>query len=215
MQKFSDRTCSIRHTEMSKDAERIYDLYQVEFNRRWGIDSIWSELIGGSGKQLFAAEFSEHGEEAYRRSVVLPIRNAYYQAHVADERWETLSKLKLSEPILDYGCGVGYLCSWLKSRGFNKVYGYDLSGIQFDVAKSVGVVPWNKEPVNTILCINVLEHLEKPKELLRELIETGARIIANVCEDEGEKSHVASIADMKECKRIIQCVGYLYENNNS
>jgi SAM-dependent methyltransferase len=204
------RISNIRFRDISDDATDVYAVFQGEFERRWDIKPVWSEIIGAAGKQLFAAEFSELGPASYKQSVVLAIRNAYYQAYNIDKRWNQLKEFELREPILDYGCGVGYLCAWLKSKGFKTVYGYDLPGIQFDIAKRAGVVPWDKQPVNTILCLNVLEHIEEPKKLLRELIETGARVIANVDDDTSEVSHIASAEDVKECKRIIQCAGQLF-----
>ena len=204
---------------MDSRSRRIWKVYADIFKRRWGIDEQTSEFIGMASKNLFAAEFKEHGHDAYRTSLVLPIRNSYYASQVTEKRWGYLKCMKLESPIFDYGCGVGFLLLWLKDVGFTDLHGYEVPGVQRDVLSDVspehGIVinaPLPLNYVHTSICLNVLEHLEKPLLTLDFLKSHSKQVIANVCLDREEASHVAPLDELKECELLLRQWGTLYED---
>lgn len=197
----------------SQDAADVWNVYANEFKERWGIDHAVSAVVGARSKSIFAAEFHEHGAKSYKSSVILPIRNAFYAASQADERWEKLSGAALVEPILDYGCGVGVQLLWLKRHGFRDLYGHELPGIQRSIMASVfqkhGINVWAGEPVKTILCLNVLEHVADPVAMLTGLMKEGRRVIANICTDH-DSPHIAPHDKLEECRKMLEASGGLY-----
>ncbi len=92
-----------------------------------------------------------------------------------------LSKFKVSKKtILDFGCGKGHFIQQLSMRGWEvkgietareraefgiNVYGLDINTHNYQTGLIHG------GPFNIITLFHVVEHLSKPKELLRELIE--------------------------------------------
>jgi methyltransferase family protein len=197
----------------SAEAAEVWNLYADEFEKRWGIPRDVSAVIGARSKSLYAAEFMERGTRTYRDSVVLPIRNAFYSASQIDERWKVLKDMNLREPILDYGCGVGFQLVWLKRHGFKRLYGHELPGVQHKVMKSMfikhGIQQWKCRFVNTVLCFNVLEHVKDPVALLEKLQMVGRRVIANICVDH-DASHIASHEDLDICRSILEAKETLY-----
>lgn len=191
----------------------LWNVYADEFMRRWGIDRQVAALVGARGKQVFAAEFYEHGGNAYRDSVLLPIRNAWYAAAAVMDRWEILKMLDPSKSLLDYGCGVGMQLLFLRQHGFTDLYAHDIPGIQHDVMQSVteryGIAQWDGRKVETVICINVLEHVENPVELLTTLMQIGTRVIANICLDH-DTPHIAPEAELEKCRTMLTEHGGLY-----
>lgn len=197
----------------SREAVDVWGVYADEFRRRWGIDRDVAAVIGARAKSVFSAEFKEHGAESYRTSVLLPIRNAFYGASVIDGRWERLAPMGLVEPVLDYGCGVGLMLVWMKKHGFTDLFGYEVPGIQREIMASVfgkhGIKPWSGEPVNTVTCINVLEHVADPVAMLTGLMKEGRRVIANICTDH-DSPHIAPHDKLEECRKMLEAHGGLY-----
>lgn len=97
--------------------------------------------------------------------------------------------------ILDYGGGIGDLSLALRQKGFSVTYG-DVDGQTFNFAKSlflknnisVRMVNLLKENIgdnyDTIICIDVIEHIENQKEVLALLVSrlniNGILIITNL-----------------------------------
>ncbi len=71
--------------------------------------------------------------------------------------------LKKTDRVLDYGCGNGFLIRFLRERGYTNCHGYDPYTDAFQDRKVLGA------SYNWVLCIDVIEHLERPKQLLTEL----------------------------------------------
>lgn len=172
----------------------IYTEYLGAFNRLWGLNTgecLWS----GINRTLFTAEFMENGPEVYSKSILLPLRNAFYSMCVMGNRWENhLSKKELKTPLLDYGCGVGFSLVYLKKKGFKNLYGYELPGPQHRVMSEVlrhnGIKLWRGEKMETVLCSHVLEHVEDPEALLEKLRGIGNQLYAN-CDESPDPAHIA------------------------
>jgi hypothetical protein len=201
---------------MCQRSESIWAEYCAIFKRRWDMDREHVIDIGCAGKTLFAAEFKEHGARAYSDSITLPIRNACYMASKMEGRWESIRNFDIKPPILDYGCGVGFQLLWLDRIGFSGLYGHELPGIQREIMleafKPHGIKPWGEgEPVETVLCMNVLEHLPEPVKALQYLKTIGNRVVANVCLDTDDEPHIAPMAERMKCAELLRSWGTLYE----
>lgn len=198
-------------------AAEIWNEYAAEFQRRWGIDNEVSAIIGARSKTVWAAEYAENGDLAYRTSVILPIRNAFYAASAIDKRWDVLRGMQLEEPILDYGCGVGYQLLWLRRQGFRQLFGYEVQGVQRKVLVAMtekrNIHMWKNEKVATVLCTNMLEHVSDPVGMLNKLLDTGKRVIANVCMSR-DASHIAPYEELDKCRAILESRGTFYHGDD-
>jgi SAM-dependent methyltransferase len=85
--------------------------------------------------------------------------------------------------ILDLGCGLGGYSRTLADRGFDCI-AFDVIEEYVEAARSVGVraerydgdhVPLDDGAVDTVILIEVLEHLEDPGALLREAARVARR----------------------------------------
>jgi hypothetical protein len=209
------------HAKVTKRQYELWKMYGDVFRRRWGFDEWICEYIGIAGGEVFEAEFKERGPSSYTDSVVIPIRNALYQMFLISTRWPRLHEMGLATPILDYGAGVGYLSLWLWSKGYENLYCYEPPGIQREIMKDVfedrGVSVWDEKTpdhFSTVVCINVLEHVENPMALLEKLYGLSNRVIADVCIDEDDKlqgPHIAPKDELRECRRILMENRGLYE----
>jgi len=207
--------------EIPESAMLIWQIYLDIFQRRWGLDSKISEYIGQTAADVFEAEFAEHGLSAYGTSIALPIRNATYQAFLAEWRWKWLREIGIMSPVLDYGCGVGFFSVWLHNKGYKDLYGYELPGVQKSImaeafkTRGIGVWDHDRAGFNTVICLNVLEHVEHPLELLHKLYGLGKRVIADICIDKDEKiqgPHIAPHGELRECEVILRERRGLYEH---
>ena len=84
--------------------------------------------------------------------------------------------------VLDYGAGIGIVSTILAQR--NTVYYYDLPGKTKECAKYINNKVNNKfivcdtheealsKDINCIVCVDVLEHVTNPLELVKEFTET-------------------------------------------
>ncbi len=68
--------------------------------------------------------------------------------------------------MLDYGCGRGLFLQHLRGRGFVNCHGYDPYASQDEFGNRAAL---GKGPFDYILLQDVLEHVEKPSELLAEM----------------------------------------------
>jgi 2-polyprenyl-3-methyl-5-hydroxy-6-metoxy-1,4-benzoquinol methylase len=84
--------------------------------------------------------------------------------------------------ILDYGGGIGDLCIGFAQKGFEVDYA-ELQGLKFEFAKwlfskhnhNISVINLSQEKIfkkyNTILCIDVIEHVKQPEILLKNFVD--------------------------------------------
>jgi hypothetical protein len=201
-------TCSSSSRLVSElpAAGPIYDEYLRVFERRWGIGMQEAVALGAYAKPALSAEFEIRGKAMYQDSVLMAIRNACYQAHTAKLRYHSLEQMGLEKNVFDYGCGIGFLTKYMTAAGHDAV-GYDLPGVQTDIANAVGCRIQEPTPENlkgrTIICLNVIEHLEEPLAFTRDLLETGCRVIANVCMDRCDKQHIAPYEELLQCRALL------------
>jgi hypothetical protein len=179
---------------ISDDVKSILAEYAVWMAAKLDLDVDFMLNLGVSAKPLLGAEFTYGGTDMYKNSVILPIRNLVYTASVMDLRADTLDDIKLDEPILDYGCGVGFTLLYLKRRGYKELYGYEVPGVQCELATEYldahGIKMGVPDKPGTVMCNNVLEHVESPMETLGYLRAMGGRLLANCC-DTDDIDHIA------------------------
>jgi len=203
-------------------ASDIYFEYCDIAKDLYGISRDNALSIGWYGKQLFSAEYAHRGNAAYGDSIGLALRNSFYSMARMVERWKKLEKLDLRAPVLDYGCGVGFTLVWLKHHGHDNLLGYEIQGIQRTIMREMfkrydirEYEPGDK--VNTVLCLNVLEHMEDPVSMLATLRSICPRVYANVDMDDGdpvsgdhEHSHIAPMEQRQACVDSLAAAGGLF-----
>lgn len=199
----------MKHNDYTGLAAEVYRLYLDVFWDKFGLPRGLADLVGHHGEALCESEYRALGEKHYTDSLLICVRNAAYSAARAADRWDNLKPMRLEPPILDYGCGVGFTCLYLEKSGLAPCYGHDLEGLQTQVAESVGVKAWGGEPVNTVLCLNMLEHVPQPVDILKNLRKLTPRVIANICTSP-KHTHIASEDDLLQCKRMLVDTGCLY-----
>jgi 2-polyprenyl-3-methyl-5-hydroxy-6-metoxy-1,4-benzoquinol methylase len=110
---------------------------------------------------------------------------------------------KLGGRILDYGSGVGnFVRRLLELQRFNQVSGMDIMPVPSDLA---GRVEWVEQDLNApvpghdaqfdvIVAIEVIEHLENPRGMMRELfrmLRPGGTVIVTTPNNESWRSFIA------------------------
>jgi 2-polyprenyl-3-methyl-5-hydroxy-6-metoxy-1,4-benzoquinol methylase len=100
-----------------------------------------------------------------------------------------LTKAKTVDSILDVGCGEGFTLNRLKENGIGK----RLEGIEYlqaaiDLGKktypdikitkgNIYELPYKDNSFDLVLCTEVLEHLEKPGDALKELVRVSKKYL--------------------------------------
>jgi len=121
-----------------------------------------------------------------------------------------LKKIK-SPKILEIGCGSGQLAHYIQDEGINHYAGFDFSAKAIDIAKKkdpdlhfwVGDARLNEQyknvDFNTVICLEVLEHVKKDLEILRN-IEQSTNLICSVPNFDAP-SHVRWFTSESQIKR--------------
>ena len=110
--------------------------------------------------------------------------NWFYRKHLEafyEKLYEMIDATE-SESLLDAGCGEGFVVDYLAQRNPNlKLTGIDVSAEAIEYAKahfgerarfrtgSVYKLPFSDKSFDTILCSEVLEHLDDPNRAVSEL----------------------------------------------
>src|ERR1035437_3886429 len=100
-----------------------------------------------------------------------------------------LTASKKVDSILDVGCGEGFTLNRLKEKGIGK----KLEGIEYlpaaidlgkktypDIKITQGTIyelPYKDNSFDLVLCTEVLEHLDKPQDALKELVRVSKRYL--------------------------------------
>lgn len=89
--------------------------------------------------------------------------------------------------IVDVGCGEGYILKFLSHQLQGNLFGLDLYPEVLQTAKentnagfaaaSIYQTPLKNKSVDTVLCLEILEHLEEPKRALQEMIRISKKYI--------------------------------------
>lgn len=111
-----------------------------------------------------------------------------------------IKNFRRNVPILDLGCGQGFMLQYLQSVGFTKLTGIDLSEEQVSIAKSKGfnVIQANvfdfltekKECYDLIFAIDLIEHFSKDELfklllLINEALKPGGVFVLQTPNGEG------------------------------
>lgn len=190
--------------------EIVVGYYKI-FEEMWGINQEKALMLGAAGDVLWEAEVLEYGLDAYRTSVVLPIRNAYWRCSSLPILCNYLRQFPIEEPILDYGCGVGTVSAWLANEQGYDTYAYELPGIQRKVLKAAGdrfgftVLddPTQIKP-KTVLCINVLEHIEHPLPLVQSWFDNGAKYVYANFAYSDQADHIGSHEEGRVIEKMLR-----------
>lgn len=93
----------------------------------------------------------------------------------------------LEGSIVDMGCGEGYVLKFLSHQLQGNLFGLDLYPEVLQTAKennnagfaaaSIYQAPLKNKSVDTVLCLEILEHLEEPKRALQEMIRISKKYI--------------------------------------
>lgn len=110
-----------------------------------------------------------------------------------DSRVDVASRLiERGTRFLDIGCGDGLLCHLVKDK-YEQVYGIDISPRAVEIAKSRGInaervnlntdaLPFEDNYFDTVVCLDVIEHVFDPVRLLAEInrvLKTGGTSIVS------------------------------------
>jgi SAM-dependent methyltransferase len=130
--------------------------------------------------------------------------------HIQLSRFMEESGIARDARILDAGCGPGWLIQELTGRGYQNVAGCDWKAARPDFGFPYTRVDLNQDGLSAysdgqydvVLASEVLEHLENPAHILREL-----RRVA------GPRGHV--FITVPNCWNLFQRVVYLLSGNSS
>jgi len=123
-------------------------------------------------------------------------KTEFYDSFVWDARIQNIKKYSKKGNILDVGSSFGGFLSRAKQAGFD-VYGVEVSKYSSEYAKNKGIETFcgsyldNQYPDNffdVITLIEVIEHLEKPKEVFQKLfrqLRTGGLLVLQTANFEG------------------------------
>lgn len=148
-----------------------------------------------------------------------------------------LVEIKNGDRILDIGCKHAYLCDILTARGLDcNYYGMDISEKvinsvkdkkgNFQVCDVMRGLPFEREQFDYIFCLELLEHVENPtfllKELHRVLVKKGTLllsvpnpynwivILVNIMRLPGSEGHIHSFT-FRDMRTLLEFVGFSIE----
>ncbi len=93
------------------------------------------------------------------------------------------------DSILDAGCGEGFTLEFLRNQKIGKTYeGIDFFKTAIEIGRkihpkvnlkeaSIYALPYKERAFDIVLCTEVLEHLEKPQDALKELFRVSKKYV--------------------------------------
>lgn len=91
---------------------------------------------------------------------------------------DPLKLFKKNAQVLDIGCGTGEIDSVIKNKFGTQAYGLDINTLAVEKARKNGVIakigdveqqwPFNNSSMDSVLCIQMIEHLVNPDFFLQE-----------------------------------------------
>ena len=149
----------------------------------------------------------DYYDEAY-------IGNTKYKVHYKESPYYNIWKYVVSliqkdAKVLDLGCGTGQVAQLLIDSDIDFSYGVDFSKTAIDMANKIvaanfykadlyHVSTYNKHQYNTVICLEVLEHIENDLIVL-DHINKGTTIILTV-PNYDSLGHVRYFKNMEEIK---------------
>ena len=145
-----------------------------------------------------------------------------------------LIKVKNGNQVLDIGCKHAYLCDILIERGLHcNYYGIDISekvinsvkdkNGSFQVCDVMNALPFEKEQFDYVFCLELLEHVENPIFLLKEVHRILTRkgtlllsvpnpynwmtILANIMKLSGREGHIHSFT-FRDLETLLKFTGF-------
>jgi len=150
-------------------------------------------------------------EEYYEKEPWSLLRNLAYHAYRDFSFMEDVAPL--NSRLLDYGAGAGYFTE--SALSYDKL-SVDIRGITCDFLSrngaTVATAPYTpvRESWDIIVCVDVLEHTEKPKEVLESLLnglKIGGKFLYFFADSKHDAGHI-SIEHKERCDQMVldQCV---------
>ena len=193
---------------------RLWEQYAAFVEQTYGIPANIQRVVGDIGEPVLDANYDLMENMVYTHDILFAIRNLSYGLSMGEQRLEILGKFDLAEPILDYGAGVGTLGIVLHQlRGCKNVWCHEPPGIMRDIMVGylvpMGINIGVPDKPGTVICMNVLEHVEKPMEMLEYLRGLGGRLLAN-CDTEDNTGHIAPKEERMKVLRSLRERDELY-----
>jgi SAM-dependent methyltransferase len=120
---------------------------------------------------------------------VYTFKDSPFSSHI--RLLELLNPAKMGRTLLDVGCGNGYLARLLAEKGFRVTGVEHPQGFDPQQTGDLSILPRDLEqglanvggPYDVVLLADVLEHLRRPEDLLRDLravLADGGQIVASL-----------------------------------
>ncbi|MFA5308960.1 MAG: class I SAM-dependent methyltransferase [Dehalococcoidales bacterium] len=130
--------------------------------------------------QALSPDTEEATRNFYKTTPFYVFDLAYWHMEKRQQKFRDKVVSAASGEVLEYGGGIGDLCIQLAEKGLDVTYG-DLAGVTFDFAgwrfkkRGLDIKVMDLEnaklrgPYDTIICIDVIEHLSQPEVVLEEI----------------------------------------------
>ena len=210
---------------MVKDLSEYFDLTQEEticmlkLGKRLNRD-LWNILNPKTEKEI---------EEFYQITPYYVFDLAYWHAQRNQRSFRREIVKACRGNVLDYGGGIGDLCIELAKKGLNVTYA-DVNGETFKFAEwifkrrhyKIKMIDLKKEDLkekyDTILCIDVIEHVINPQMTLKRLAEhlrkNGRLIITNLDLHKKSKMYPMHLDSDLDTKKLLNSFGLLETKND-
>lgn len=166
-------------TFVDEEAFKFYMRIISEYEKKLKIEKENNPLNSEYYNRIYSEMSGEYAK-------VHPEKSIYFEV------WKGIRNLiSANATVLELGCGVGLFAKYLMESGVNYQRGVDYSTVAIDRAKAINPTHQNKfhimdlRHVNripnhfTVICLEVLEHLENDLELL-EKIDINTEVIFTV-----------------------------------
>lgn len=195
-------------TKADAEADAVFHQYLDLFGKKTGLERDQILALSLFSGALFELEFTYSQAKTWETSLCYFPRSICFGRNQIDQRWQTLEDIDLQGPILDYGCGAGFLAAYLKVKTGHRVYAYDTPGNQASLAKEFLTefdVDWHEEGnhYGTILCYNVLEHIADPVAEVYRMRSMCDHLYTNIGLS-GEKADIADLAPETEVEKVVK-----------
>lgn len=132
-----------------------------------------------------SANYSDYSER--RERYIMTAKNIIHTL-------EAVSLIDSNSKILDYGCAVGFLMEGFKLRGYNNIFGYDISEWAITQARSkeLNIIDKLEPTIDFMIALDVFEHMTNEDILLAlNVVQPPALLVRIPCAEEGEDFHLA------------------------